>query len=85
MRRWLVLILILGAGCSEVVPPGDVAVDRGDHGGRLLRDGQFELELAIVEAGIEPEFRAWTRLDGQPISPQEVVLEVSLHRVRCHR
>jgi cobalt-zinc-cadmium efflux system membrane fusion protein len=77
----LVLILILGAGCSEVVPPGDVAVDRGDHGGRLLRDGQFELELAIVEAGIEPEFRAWTRLDGQPISPQEVVLEVSLERL----
>lgn len=81
MRPWLILILILGSGCSEIAPSGDAIVDRGEHGGRLLHDGQFVLELAIVEAGIEPEFRAWAHLDGQSVSPQDVDLEVTLERL----
>ena len=36
----------------------DEAIERGPHGGRLLRSGDLALELSIEEAGIPPEFRA---------------------------
>jgi len=29
---------------------------KGQHGGRLLRDGDFELELAYFETGMPPSF-----------------------------
>lgn len=53
----------------------------GEHGGRLLRDGDFELELAIVEDGMPPEFRAWARRDDRPLDPAAIDLEVRLERL----
>jgi cobalt-zinc-cadmium efflux system membrane fusion protein len=53
----------------------------GPHGGRLLVDGEFVLELAIVEAGIPPEFRAWATLAGRELEPEEVELEVEVSRL----
>ena len=35
------------------------SMEAGAHGGRLLRSGSFELEFAIFERGVPPEFRAW--------------------------
>ena len=38
----------------------DMGVDeaaQGPHGGRLLVDGAFSIEITIVEQGIPPEFR----------------------------
>lgn len=52
----------------------------GPHGGRLLSDGEFTLELAIFERGMPPEFRAWFTLAGQPIPPDQVRLSVELTR-----
>ena len=59
------------------------AVDhaRGEHGGKLFRDGDFRLELLLSEAGIAPEYRAWTSYMGEPLPPAEVQLEVSLARL----
>lgn len=54
--------------------------DRGPHGGRLLRDGRFTVELAIVERGIPPEFRAWFTQEGKPLAPTAVSLTVELKR-----
>lgn len=54
---------------------------RGPHGGRLLRDGAFALELALVEDGMPPTYRAWATRDGKPIAPAEVKLEVELGRL----
>jgi len=54
---------------------------RGPHGGRLLRDGDFSLELAIFEQGVPPEFRAWAMQAGQPASPAAVRLTVELKRL----
>ncbi|MDT0617493.1 efflux RND transporter periplasmic adaptor subunit [Salinisphaera sp. P385] len=53
----------------------------GPHGGRLLEDGSFRLELAIVEDGVPPEFRAWATRDGQTVDPAAVDLEVRLERL----
>jgi cobalt-zinc-cadmium efflux system membrane fusion protein len=54
---------------------------KGAHGGRLLSSGDFELELAIFERGVPPEFRAWARKDGQPAAPADVSLQVKLARL----
>lgn len=59
----------------------DEAPAEGPNGGRLLVDGDFELELAIFERGVPPEYRAWARKDGQPVSSQAVSLEVELLRL----
>ncbi len=54
---------------------------KGPNGGRLLSDGDFALELAIFEAGVPPEFRAWATEHGQLIAPERVDLEVRLTRL----
>lgn len=62
---------------------GDAATEetKGAHGGRLLISGDFDLELAIVERGVPPEFRAWARKAGQPAAPADVSLHVKLERL----
>lgn len=54
---------------------------KGPHGGRLLASGDFELELAIFERGVPPEFRAWATSDGLALAPAEVSLKVKLTRL----
>ena len=58
----------------------DEASAKGPHGGRVLADGDFAVELAIVEEGIPPEFRAWFTQDGKPVAPSAVKLSVELKR-----
>jgi cobalt-zinc-cadmium efflux system membrane fusion protein len=59
----------------------EAGIPRGPHNGRLLADGPFQIELAIFESGVPPEFRVWTRLDGKPVDPAEVDLAVELTRL----
>jgi cobalt-zinc-cadmium efflux system membrane fusion protein len=54
---------------------------KGPHGGRSLTSGDFELELAIFERGVPPEFRAWVRKGGQPVAVADVSLQVQLARL----
>lgn len=54
---------------------------RGEHGGRILADGNIELELAIFETGVPPEFRAWLTSHGKPVDPTEVDLHIRLTRL----
>lgn len=56
-------------------------VAKGTHGGRLLIDGDFAVELAIFETGVPPEFRAWVNHGGEMLSPAAVDLEVTLSRL----
>jgi len=60
---------------------GEAPEAKGPKGGRLLTSGDFELELAIFERGVPPEYRAWARRDGEPIPPGEVDLTVKLGRL----
>lgn len=53
----------------------------GDHGGRLLEDDGFRLELRIAEDGLPPEMRAWAWRDGEQLDPADVDLRVRLERL----
>ena len=87
-RRLLVVLLAtLLAGCGEGRHAADgtghlhgaqdaVAPERGPHGGRLLRDGSFGVELAIVEDGVAPEYHAWITEDGQPAPAATLAVEL---------
>jgi len=55
--------------------------ERGDNNGRMLRDGDFNIELAIFETGVPPEYRAWARMGEVLLPPQEVELSVRLIRL----
>jgi cobalt-zinc-cadmium efflux system membrane fusion protein len=59
----------------------EAEAERGPHGGRLLADGNFTLELAIFEAGVPPEFHAWATSAGQALAPADVSLTVELARL----
>ncbi|GLZ88152.1 resistance-nodulation-cell division divalent metal cation efflux membrane fusion protein CzcB [Metapseudomonas resinovorans] len=53
----------------------------GPRGGKLFVDGQYALELAIVEQGVEPQFRAYASFDGKPLQPAQFQVQVSLERL----
>jgi cobalt-zinc-cadmium efflux system membrane fusion protein len=55
--------------------------ERGPNNGRMLRDGDFAIELAIFETGVPPEFRAWATENAQPIDPSAIDLTVTLTRL----
>jgi cobalt-zinc-cadmium efflux system membrane fusion protein len=89
-RKLTVLILAAGlAACAAEdaaeMRSGEPAAaqdyERGPNNGRLLRDGEFALELAIFETGVPPEFRAWATRGGEPVDPEAVELAVDLTRL----
>ncbi len=55
--------------------------ESGPHGGRMLREGGFALEITIFEDGAEPEFHVYAYKGDKPLPPQEVKLNVQLTRL----
>lgn len=55
--------------------------ERGKHNGRMLRDGDFALEITIFETGIPPEFRVYPYQNEQPLDPNQVDLTIELGRL----
>jgi cobalt-zinc-cadmium efflux system membrane fusion protein len=53
----------------------------GPHGGRWLEENNIGLELAIIEQGIPPQFRAWIYRDGELIDNADAQLWVQLARL----
>ncbi len=53
---------------------------KGPHGGRLLSDGHFQLEVTIYESGVPPEYRLYAYADGKPIVPNEISANIELLR-----
>jgi cobalt-zinc-cadmium efflux system membrane fusion protein len=53
---------------------------KGPHGGRLLTDENFELEITIVESGLPAEFRVYSYLDKQAVAADKVALDIELKR-----
>ena len=41
--------------------------ERGPHRGRMLRDGDFALEVTIFEDGVEPAFHVYAYRKDKPI------------------
>ncbi|MBN8735939.1 MAG: efflux RND transporter periplasmic adaptor subunit [Xanthomonadales bacterium] len=92
MKRILIILLFLpllaacGRGETLAVAEGagEAAAanyERGPHRGRMLRDGDFELEVTIFETGVPPQFRLYAYRDGQPLKPGEVKPVITLKRL----
>ena len=53
---------------------------KGEHGGRLLVQGSYALELKIHEDGVPPEYRVWLYRDKKPLAPSAGRVKVQLLR-----
>ncbi|MGC4028747.1 MAG: efflux RND transporter periplasmic adaptor subunit [Steroidobacteraceae bacterium] len=73
------LLACLLAACGGRDEPA--SGQRGPHGGRLLQDADLQLELAIFEDRVPPEFRLYGRAGGRPIPPAELSATVELRRI----
>ena len=55
--------------------------ERGPHRGRMLRDGNFALEVTIFETGVPPQYRLYAYLDDKPLKGSQVEATVQLSRL----
>ncbi|SDR08416.1 efflux RND transporter periplasmic adaptor subunit [Pseudoxanthomonas sp. CF125] len=54
---------------------------KGEHGGRLLEQSGYTVELAIAEDGTPPKYQAWMYERDKPLSASAGVVEVRLKRL----
>ncbi|NNJ96423.1 MAG: secretion protein HlyD, partial [Gammaproteobacteria bacterium] len=54
---------------------------KGPHGGRLLVQNDFALEVTIYETGLPPEFRVYAYHDDQAVDAEKVMLDIELTRI----
>ncbi len=54
---------------------------KGPHGGRLLSEGDFQVEIVIYDRGITPQLRVYAFDRGIAITPDELKLTVKLQRL----
>jgi len=89
-----VIVLIAGAFGAWIMTPSSQHDDHDHHEakaaedfehkphrGRMLRDGDFALEITIFEDGVPPEYHVYAYDDGEPLKPQDVQLAVTLTRL----
>jgi len=55
--------------------------ERGPHRGRMLRDGDFAIEVTIFETSVPPQYRLYAYLGDKPLKPSEVQATVQLKRL----
>jgi membrane fusion protein, heavy metal efflux system len=94
MRRiwWAALFLLLlplvGCGDQPAATPGEhghgeeeAEFERGPHNGRLLRSGNFAVEITIFETGVPPEFHVYAYESDRAVAPSKVALRITLNRL----
>ncbi|MGH8061472.1 MAG: efflux RND transporter periplasmic adaptor subunit [Pseudoxanthomonas sp.] len=87
----LALALLLGAcgkdateehGHAEAGEHAGAEEDKkGKHGGRLLEQGGYAVELAIAEDGTPPKYQAWLYKGKKPLPAAAGTVEVRLKRL----
>lgn len=55
--------------------------EKGPHNGRMLRDGDFAIEITIFEDGQPPQYRIYPTHGNKPVDPATVNLAVTLSRL----
>jgi membrane fusion protein, heavy metal efflux system len=70
-----------GPGEQEGEHEEEGLMAKGPHGGRLLTQDGFEVEITIYERGVPPQFRVYAYEQGKPLSPEQVQLTIELHRL----
>lgn len=80
----IVLLVVLGLAWNGSGPTAEGHDDdavAGPHGGRLLVEGEYAIELTIFERGVPPQFRAYATRQGEAVDLARVELEVELTRL----
>ena len=54
---------------------------KGPHGGRLLSEEDFQIEIKIYERGVPPQFRVYVIDKGNAVNLDEINLTIELHRL----
>lgn len=84
------LLALALAGCGNSGDAGhehaqgahaDADTTRGEHGGRLLTQDGYTVELAIAEDGTPPTYQAWLYRDGKPLPANAGNVDVALVRL----
>lgn len=70
-----------GGGAEHGDEHGEAEYERGPHNGRILREGDFAVEITIFETGVEPQFRVFAYRNNEPLPPAEVQLAMALTRL----
>lgn len=71
-----------GGGSEPAAEHGEEAEPaKGPHNGRILKDGDFAVEMTIFEDGQEPQFRVYPTKADKPVDPKSVQLTVTLKRL----
>ena len=88
IKRLAVALFIIAplAACGSSSEPGEEHGEEGEpakgpHNGRLLKDGDFAVEITIFEDGVPPQFRVYPTKDGKPVDAKTVQLTVTLKRL----
>lgn len=63
---------------DKVAVAGD---EKGPHGGRLYRDGDFAAEVKIFEEGVEPHLRVYGYFKDKPLKPEEISANIFVKRL----
>lgn len=90
-RSYLIIAALLAAplaacgqsGQNETVAEGEEAAEyeRGPHNGRMLRDGDFAIEVTVFEDGVPPEYRLYAYRGDKPVDPKSVRARVMIARL----
>jgi len=81
-----VLISVFAVSCGEQgsamleMAAADGDFERGPHNGRMLREGDFTLEITVFETGVPPEFRVYPYFGDDPVNPAQVGLGMAVSR-----
>jgi len=68
-------------GESHYTAEQEETVEKGPQGGRLLRDGDFALEITLFEKGVPPEFHLYSYQNSQALNPNDVSVVIKLTRL----
>ena len=79
----IVPLAACGGGVETPTKEGGEAgePEKGPNRGRMLRDGNFAVEMTIFEDGVPPVYRVYPSRDGKPVDPKTVNLSVTLKRL----
>jgi membrane fusion protein, heavy metal efflux system len=94
VKNIIMIIVVIIAGLTaalfitrtdkpSVEDEGDVKeiTVKGPHGGRLLSEGDFKIEVTIYEKGVPPQFRVYAYYKESKVNPEDVNMAIELHRL----
>ena len=66
---------------AQAEAPAAGEYERGPHNGRMLRNGNFALEMTVFEDGVPPEYRLFAYLSDKPLPPGDTKVSVTIRRL----